>query len=240
MAIDRSGHRLAGPAISMGAKFFGPDGKPQVVDEGFSAMVREFVALNEDGTFAKEVWAGRGGASYQDALQEFINGQLVYYFSGSWQVQRLGATVADAFDWQVVPPLCGPGGCTGMPGGSGLVGFKRTEHPETVAKVIDYFASEAVHEELIARTQNVPAHRGLIAKGMEYPDAPPAAATALKAYAKQVESISPVAYQLQGYGNNRTIFNVVVQRVTQAIVGELTVDEALERIQADIDEATKS
>jgi alpha-1,4-digalacturonate transport system substrate-binding protein len=208
MAIDRSGHRLAGPAISNGAKFFDAEGKPKLVDEGFSATVRQFVEWNQDGTMAKEVWAGRGGSGYQDALQEFVNGQLVYYFSGSWQVQRLG--------------------------GSGLVGFKHTQHPEEVAKVIDFFASPEIHEELIARTLNVPAHKGLIAKGMDYPDAPPQAAAALKAWGEHVEGISPVAYQLQGYPDNRTLFNVTVQRVTQAIVGELTVDEALERIEADL------
>lgn len=234
MAMDRSGHRLAGPAISMGAKFFGPGGKPQVVDEGFSETVRKFVEWNQDGTFAKEVWGGRGGTTYQDATQEFINGQLVYYFSGSWQVSRFADAVGDAFDWEVVSPPCGPGGCTGMPGGAALVGFKETQHPEAVAKVIDYFASEPVHAELMARTRNVPAHKGLIAKGIDYQGAAPAAAKALEAWTRQVANISPVAYQLQGYPNNRTIFNVMVQRITQAIVGEMSTDEALERISADL------
>ena len=89
MALDRSGHRLAGPAIRMGAKFFDAEGKPAVVDDGFSAMVEKFVDWHEDGTMAKDVWAGQGGAAYQDAAQEFINANLVYYFSGSWQVGAL-------------------------------------------------------------------------------------------------------------------------------------------------------
>jgi alpha-1,4-digalacturonate transport system substrate-binding protein len=239
MAMDRSGHRIAGPAISMGAKYFDAEGRPAVVDAGFSGMIRKFVAWNQDGTMAKEVWGGKGGSAYQDAAQEFVNGQLAYYFSGSWQVGRFEETIGDAFDWEVVPSPCGPGGCTGMPGGAGLVGFKATRHPEAVAKVIDYFASEPVHAELIARTKNVPAHKGLAAKGLDYPDTSPAAAEALKAWGRQVAGISPIAYQLQGYGNNRAIFNITVQRVTQAIVGEMSVDEALERIAADIAEATK-
>jgi alpha-1,4-digalacturonate transport system substrate-binding protein len=239
MAMDRSGHRLAGPAISNGAGFFGPDGRPRVVDEGFSETVRKFVAWNQDGTMAKEVWGGRGGATYQDAAQEFINGQLVYYFSGSWQTSRFADAIGDAFDWEVVPPPCGPGGCTGMPGGAALVGFKSTKHPEAVAKVIDYFASEPVHAELMAKTRNVPPHKGLAAKGIEYAGVAPAAAEALKAWTRQVANISPVAYQLQGYGNNRTIFNVMVQRITQAIVGEMSTDEALDRIQTDLDAAIK-
>lgn len=239
MALDRSGHRLAGPAISMGAEFFDENGELDVVDEGFREAVTRFVEWNQDGTMAKDVWGGMGGAAYQDAAEEFVNAQLVYYFSGSWQVGRFEEAIDDAFDWQVVPPPCGDGGCTGMPGGAALVGFKETEHPEAVAKVIDFFASEPIHAELVTRTKNVPAHKGLIAQGLEYPEASPAAAEALKAWGRQVDSISPIAYELQGYANNRAVFNIIVNRVTQAIVGELSTEEALERIQSDLAETVK-
>src|SRR5262249_31056478 len=118
----------------------------------------------------------------------------------------------------------------------GLVGIKTTKHPEAVAKVIDYFASEPVYAELMSKTKNVPAQKAIAAKGLEYPDATPAGAAALKTWGKQVAGLSPVAYALQGYPNNRAIFNITVQRVTQAIVGELTTQQALERIAADVAE----
>jgi alpha-1,4-digalacturonate transport system substrate-binding protein len=239
MALDRSGHRLAGPAISMGAKFFDANGELNVVDEGFREAVAKFVEWHQDGTMATDVWGGKGGAAYQDAAQEFVNAQLVYYFSGSWQVGRFEEAIGDAFDWEVVPPPCGDGGCTGVPGGAGLVGFKETEHPEAVAKVIDFFASEPIYAELIARTKNVPAHKALVEKGLEYPDVAPPAAEALKAWGRQVGGLSPIGYQLQGYGNNRAVFNIIVNRVAQAIVGEITTDEALERIDADLAETVK-
>jgi alpha-1,4-digalacturonate transport system substrate-binding protein len=237
MALDRSGHRIAGPAISEGAKIFDADGNPALVDDGFRTMVEQFVAWNNDGTMAKEVWGGSGGATHQDAAQEFINANLVYYYSGSWQVARFEEAIGDAFDWQVVGSPCGPGGCTGMPGGAGMVGFKDTEHPEAVAKVMDWFAAEDNHAELIGRTKNVPAHAGLGANGIDYPDASPQAVAALKAWAAQVEKISQVAYDYQGYALNRAMFNATTTRVSQAIVGEMTVDEALDRITADIEEA---
>jgi alpha-1,4-digalacturonate transport system substrate-binding protein len=119
-----------------------------------------------------------------------------------------------------------------MPGGAGLVGLKRTQDPEAVAKVIDFFASEPVHAELVARTKNVPAHKGLIDKGLDYPDATPAGAAALKAWGRQVGSLSPIGYASQGFPDNRAVFDITVNRVTQAIVGELTTDEALDRIKA--------
>ncbi|MGG2473844.1 ABC transporter substrate-binding protein, partial [Rhizobium sp. BR5] len=142
MAIDRSGHRIAGPAISYGAKLFDADGKPILVDEGFTTFVKKFVEWNKDGTMARDVWAGQGGNTYRDAAQEFINGQLVYYYSGSWQTARFDSQVGDAFDWEVVPQPCGPAACTGMPGGTGIVGFKQTKNPKIVADILNFLAQD--------------------------------------------------------------------------------------------------
>ncbi len=237
MAMDRSGHRIAGPAISYGAQLFDDDGNPILVDEGFTNYVRQFVEWNQDGTMARDVWAGQGGSTYQDAAQEFINGELVYYYSGSWQVSRFDRDIGDFFDWQVVGSPCGEGGCTGMPGGAGVVGFSQTEHPEAVAAVIDYLAQEDVYAEVTARTRNIPAHAAVAAAGVEYQDTSPQAAAALNAWAAQVPNISPIAYAYQGYAGNRAMFGITVQRVTQAIVGELTVDEAMDRAVSDLADA---
>ena len=236
MAMDRSGHRIAGPAISYGASLFDADGEPILVDEGFEAYVQQFVDWHEDGTMARDVWAGAGGATYQDGAQEFINGELVYYYSGSWQTARMEEQVGDFFDWQVVGSPCGPEGdtCTGMPGGAGIVGFQQTEHPEIVAAVIDFLAQEDVYAEVAARTLNIPAHAGVAEAGVEYEGVSEPAAEALNAWAAQVPQISPVAFAYQGYANNRAMFGITVERVSQAIVGEMTVDQAMERARDDL------
>jgi alpha-1,4-digalacturonate transport system substrate-binding protein len=136
--------------------------------------VEQFVAWHEDGTIARDVWAGQGGATYQDAAQEFINGELVFYYSGSWQVGRMDEQVGDFFDWQVVGSPCGPAGaCSGMPGGAGIVGFSQTEHPEAVAAVIDFLAQEDIYAEVTARTRNLPGHLGVASAGVEFQDASP-------------------------------------------------------------------
>ena len=238
MAIDRSGHRVAGPAISYGAQLFDAEGNGQLVDDGFAAFAEQFVAWNEDGTMARDVWAGQGGSTYQDAAQEFINGELVFYYSGSWQVGRMDEQVGDFFDWQVVGSPCGPAGaCSGMPGGAGIVGFAQTEHPEAVAKVIDYLASEEVYAEVTARTKNLPAHLGVASAGVDFEDASPAASAALTAFAADLANVSPIAFAYQGYAGNRAMFGITVERLSQAIVGELTVAEALERMTSDLEAA---
>lgn len=240
MAMDRSGHRFAGPAISYGAKYFDDKGNPITVDDGFTAFAKKFVEWNKDGTIAKDVWAGSGGATYRDAAQDFINASLVFYMSGSWQVARFGKEIGDAFDWIVVPSPCGKAGCTGIPGGAGIVGFKHTKSPEAVAKLMDFMAQEDVYAEVIRKTRNIPAHKGLQEKGVEYPGAAKNVQAALAAFTKAASQLTPLAFQFQGYKNNRAIMNATVARLTQAIVGESSLDEALKRIDADVKEAVKA
>jgi alpha-1,4-digalacturonate transport system substrate-binding protein len=143
--------------------------------------------------------------------------------------------VGDFFDWQVVGSPCGPAGaCSGMPGGAGIVGFEQTEHPEIVANVIDFLAQEDVYAEVTARTRNLPAHLGVAEAGVEFEDASPQAAAALSAFAADLPDVAPAAFQYQGYAGNRAMFGITVERVSQAIVGEITVDEAVARMADDL------
>ena len=237
MAMDRSGHRIAGPAISAGARMFDDAGEAILVDAGFTDFVEKFVGWHEDGTMAPEVWGASGGTTYQDAAQEFINGQLVFYYSGSWQTQRMADSVGDAFDWQVVGTPCGAAACSGMPGGAGIVGFKDTEHPEAVAKVIDFLAQEENYRELAARTLNIPAHAAVAEGGVDFQTESEAAKAALTAWAGEVADLSPVAFAYQGYAGNRAMYNITVERVSQALTGELSVEDAMARAKDDLAKA---
>jgi len=237
MALDRTGHRFAAPAISYGARYFDETGEVDVVDDGFRAFAEQFLAWNEDGTMARDVWAGAGGGTYQDAAAEFTNANLATYYSGSWQIGRFGSDIGDAFDWVATGSMCGPEACTGMPGGAGIVGFAGTEHPEAVARVIEFVSRDDVQAAVLGQTRNIPANATLQAEGVDYGDADPAVTAALQSFAAAVPDFSPVAYRLQGYKNNRAIFTATPARLTQAMVGELTLDEALERLEADVQEA---
>jgi len=235
MAMDRSGHRFAGPAISMGAQFFDADGNPTVLDDGFRAMAEMFVGWHQDGTMPLEIWAGNTG--YAGANEEFANSQLVLYMSGSWQVGQFSEQIGDAFDWQAIPNPCGPGACTGMPGGAALVAIGDTEHPQEVARVMDYLASTEVLGEFSARTLFIPAHAGLAASGVDFDTDLELARNALGVFVAQVGKLAPTAFDLQAYAYNRVLFDSIRDRLTQAITGELTLDDAILRIQDDVDTA---
>ena len=238
LAWDRSGHRFAGPAISYGAKIFDAKGD-LVLDDGYKTTVNKFVAWHKDGAMLKEVWAGSGGSSYADSIGEFKNGRVAMVLSGSWQINRLQKDIGNAFDWVAVPNPCGPAACSGIPGGAAWVALKTSKSPKEVGMFLDFIASEANYAEFTGKTENIPAHAGLAKKGVPYPGATPAARAALSSFSAGVASLSPVAYQFQGYKFNRAIMLPTVARVTQAIVGEMSSDEAMTKIGADMADAVK-
>lgn len=240
IAMDRSGHRFAGGAISYGAQYFAADGKPAPTDAGFRAFAARWVEWNRNGTAEKEVWAAAGGAAYRDAFEDFANGRVVVYVSGSWQVSRLESSIKDGFDWAIVPPFCGPAACSAMPGGASFVAFRATKSPREVARFLDFLAAEKTYKEMAERTANIPAQQALQQPGAVSYQAAPRVAAALTAFTQAATSLSPVAYKLQGYILNRPIFNATVARLSQAIVGELTLDQAYARIDSDVQSALQA
>ena len=238
LAWDRSGHRFAGPAISYGAKIFDAKGE-LVMDEGYKTTVSKFVGWHKDGAMLKEVWGGSGGSSYADSIGEFKNGRVAMVLSGSWQINRLQKDIGTAFDWVAVPNPCGPAACTGIPGGAAWVALKTSKSPKEVGMFLDFMAQEANYAEFAGKTNNIPAHAGLARKGVAYPGATPAARAALETFSAGVANLSPVAYQFQGYKFNRAIMLPTVTRVTQAIVGEMSTDEAMTKIGVDMADAVK-
>ena len=238
MAWDRSGHRFGGPAISYGAKILDDRGS-LVIDDGYQALVKQFVAWHKDGTMLRDVWAGSGGSSYADSIGEFKNGRVVMVLSGSWQINRLNKDVGNNFDWVAVTNPCGPSACSGIPGGAAWVALKTSKDPKTVAAFLEYMAQVPNYSDFARKTENIPAHAGLAKQGVAYPTASPAARAALGVFSSGVATLAPAAYKFQGYKYNRAMMLPTVSRVTQAIVGEMTVDEAIAKINTDMTDAVK-
>jgi alpha-1,4-digalacturonate transport system substrate-binding protein len=234
LAFDRSGHRFTGPALSMGAKYIGTDGNPAVIDDGFKAMASRIADWHRRGIMPKEIWGGVSGTTYKGANDEFINGQLVMYYSGSWQIPQFAAKIKGGFDWVATPNPCGPAACTGMPGGAGLVAVKYTPNPKDVARVMDYLASEPVIKEFAERTLFLPAHKGVASKGLDFKTDDKQVKAALDVYVTGTTAVSPVAAKLPAWKWSGVAYGAIVARLGQVVAGEMSVDEAYARIDADI------
>ncbi|MBK8033442.1 MAG: carbohydrate ABC transporter substrate-binding protein [Chloroflexi bacterium] len=234
MGLDRSGHRLMGPAISIGATYLNEEGYPDLAnDAGFRAFAELFVGFHERGSMPADIWAGGDGA--RNGRDEFINGNLVFYYSGNWQIGSFAENIGDAFDWEAVPAPCGAQTCTGMPGGAVFAAIAATQHPEEVSRFMDYFASEPVYREWAERTLLAPQHTALVAAGLNWDTELPQALKSLDVFAVEAGNISPIALALFSSPNVGPVYGATRDRLTQVIVGELTLDEAMERIQTDID-----
>ena len=236
LAIDRTAHRIAGPAFSYGARFFDDDGEPILVDDGFKKFAETFVGWHEEGLMPKEGWPAGSGSQYGNAAPLFLSGDVAMHMSGSWMISNYAENIKD-FEWQAVPIPCGEGGCGAMPGGAGITAFKTTESPEAAAMFMDFLAREENAEMFAAATENITAHQGLQESGVDYGDTSPEVAQALSVFAanatKAAES-TPQAYTLQGYAKNFVIYAVVPDFLTKAIIGEITLDEAYSSIDADV------
>lgn len=236
-AIDRSGHRISGPNISFGANYIAPDGSPAPVDAGVKAFTEKFVGWNKDGTISPEVWVTAAGTTYRAAAEDFVNGQVAFYYSGSWQIPNFSQKIGDAFDWVATGSPCGPAACTGIPGGAGLVAVKYTKEPEAVARVMEYLGSEEVAREFAARSLFLPANKAVQDGGVEYKTEDPQVAAALEKLLDAQKTIAPEAQRLPGWRWSSAYYGALVNRISQVIAGELSLDQAYERIDVDIKDA---
>lgn len=232
VAIDRSGHRVWGPALSRCATFINEDGGFTVDSPGFRSTAEMIVNWHTEGITPLDVWAGAGG-TYAAANNYFVNGELVLYMSGSWQIGQFAQNIGDAFEWRVIPNPSGDCGSTGIPGGAVMVALGNTEHPEEVARVMDFLASTDALREFSAASLFIPGHLGLAAEGIEYPSS----GDALSVFVAQIPQLSDEAYALQYHPFGFVLNTSIRDRLSQVIVGEITLDEAIELIQSDVDTA---
>lgn len=136
IGIDRTGHRVAGPAMSMGATLINADGKFTVDTPGFREFVTLLKSWQDGGLMPSELWLV--GDSKNNCIDWMKTGEMVMCMTGSWQINGMANDVSDAFDWMVVPNPTGAGGSTGVAGGSAVVAFASTKHPEETAKLMEF------------------------------------------------------------------------------------------------------
>lgn len=234
-AIDRSGHRISGANISYGANYIGPDGAPAKVDDGTKAFVGKLVDWTAKGLMLKDTWVSAAGSTYRAAAEDFINAQIPFYYSGSWQVANLSTKIGDSFDWVATGSPCGTAGCSGVKGGAALVAIKYTKNPKDVAKVMDYLAREDVVKEFSERTLFLPAHKGVIEKGgLKWVSTDKNVGPALDKFVKAAGETLPAADALPPWKWANAYYAALVTRISQVMAGELTLDEAWGKIDQDI------
>ena len=93
--------------------------------------------------------------------------------------------------------------------------------------------------EWYSRTYAIPANSKLQAEGLDYvaAGASPAVAAGLKAFTSMAATAAeqtPQAYRMQGDADNSVFFNATIKYLGGALNGELTLEEALQKIEEEI------
>lgn len=234
-AIDRSGHRISGPNVSYGANYIAADGSPAKVDDGTKAFGSKLVQWVADGKMLKETWVAAAGSTYRAGADDFINAQVPFYYSGSWQVSNLSSKIKDNFDWVATGSPCGSAGCSGLKGGAALVAVKYTKNPGDVVKVLEYLSREEIVKEFSERTLFLPAHKGVVDKGgLTWVSEDKNVAPAMDVFVKAAGQTLPAADALPSWKWASAYYGALVTRLSQVMAGEMKIDDAWGKVDQDV------
>ncbi|NDJ60791.1 MAG: extracellular solute-binding protein [Chloroflexi bacterium] len=230
LALDRSGHRFWGPSLSWCATYISEDGQFSVDSPGFRDAAQILYAWHQQQITPLEIWAGAGN-EYRTPLNFFVDGQLAFYFSGSWLVADVGAGVGDAFDWEVVPSPVGPCGSSGMIGGAAMVAFRGTDHPEAVGQLLSFLTRADNLADYYRRSLSLPGSLELIEQGLDYPQF----SAELNTFAAELPKVVPEAFTLQYHPNSVNVHSAIRIHLIDVMSDLQTLDEAIMAIQQDVD-----
>lgn len=235
ISIDRTGHRFAGPAMSMGATLTDAEGNFTMDTPGFRAFAEIVKGWHDNALTPVEVWLS--AEPVNSCIGPFKSGQLPMCMSGSWQINGLVKDVADTFDWVVVPNPTGDGGSTGIAGGSAVVVFGDTEQPEAAARLVEFLIQEENYAEFSAGTLSLPAQKTVASNGVAFKTDNPLVLDALSVYTAEVAKLTDQAAGLNVHPYAFAYYRNSANRIAQYLSGELTLDDMLVNLQKDIDAA---
>ncbi len=234
IAIDRTGHRFWGPSLSNCAHYVdSTTSKKFTIDTpGFRETANMLISWHKDKITPLDIWVGSGGA-YAAGNDYFVNGQLVMYMSGSWQIGQFAKLIGNKFEWDAIPNPSGKCGSTGIPGGALLAAMGGTKHPKEVTRLMEWLSSDEILGEFSARSLFIPGKLTLAKKGIQYPSSN----KQLNVFLAEIPKLMPEAYTLQYHPLTFVLNTEIRDRLSQVITGELTLDQAIQKIQQKMDEA---
>lgn len=229
IALDRSGHRFAGGALSLGAALIAADGRMVVDDAGVRAFAGQLAAWHEAQLTPTEVWLA--GDRSNSCIDDFIRGNLVVCVSGSWQLSRVVDEVGEQFAWTVEPNPVGPGGSAAMASGATIVALT-DDAPEATARLVEFLAAPPTYGALAAAAGRVSARLdGAFAAG-EGP-----AAAALAAWSAEVPRLTEQALRFSAHPSADAFYTHAPDAFAAYFDGEASLDDALIELQNAIDAA---
>jgi alpha-1,4-digalacturonate transport system substrate-binding protein len=88
--------------------------------------------------------------------------------------------------------------------------------------------------EFSERTLFLPAHQGVAEKGVNFKTDDPNVKRSLEVFLNATRTAAPLTLRMQSYRWSGVIYPAVISRLGQVVAGEITLDDAYTRINADI------
>ena len=236
LAVDNKDHRLVGPAMSLGARYFDEDGFLTLPDaDGLRDFLEILQGLMQTGKTPADTLLGTGSSEAY-----FVRGETVMYICGSWKAEDVAAQAGDDFEWTIAPNPTGTGGGTGVAQFTALATFVDAEHPDAVAQVFEYLYAPDIAAEFAARTLTVPAQMNADAATIDYHTDDEVVAAALNAFAREVPKLQDQAIALDLHPLAPVYYEASNAFLRQYFAGELTLDEALAGLRERLEQAANS
>jgi multiple sugar transport system substrate-binding protein len=210
------------------------------------ALQQDELLLREDGRWGNFTGAGfrhtlafylemfqRGWAptltagALANVWSEFGRGRFVFYVSGPWNIGELRRRLpTEQQDTWMTAPLPGPDGPgASIAGGSSLVVFRASRHPEVAWRLVEFLSQPAVQRRFHELTGDLPPRRAT------WTDPALVADVHARAFREQLERVKP-APKVPEWERIATQMRLVTER---AVHGQLSVDQAARELEAQAD-----
>lgn len=191
---------------------------------GFRRAFSFYVGLYREG-----LAPATSGTEISNLYQEFARGRFASYITGPWNIgefrRRLPPDLQD--DWATAPV---PGPDAGTPGvsvagGASLVVFEGSEHPAEAWALVEFLSRPDVQVAFNELTGNLPPRESVwAASGLARDDK-------ARAFRDQLRHVRPTPKVPE----QERVAQTLREYAEFAARGEMTVDQALERMDADVD-----
>src|SRR5690606_40105133 len=155
MAMDRSSHRLKSFLYEFGSTMWQPDASGTfTTNDATKTALEYFYGLNDDSFMPRSVWL-----SEADGNALFKSGDVVSYYSGSWQIADFAVNIAD-FEWVSVPTPRQPVRAVQYGNAASIVVFEGTGQEQAAYDFVNWLFTKENYDELATTSGFLPAVEG--------------------------------------------------------------------------------
>jgi alpha-1,4-digalacturonate transport system substrate-binding protein len=185
MVMDRSSHRLKSLLYEFGSEYWQPDASGTFrTNPDTKAALEYFKGLNDDSFMPRSVWLTKA-----DPNALFKSGDVVAYYSGSWQIADFAKNIKD-FEWASVRLPKQPVRAAQYGNAASSVVFDGTGQEEAAVAFLKWMYQPENYRKLAERSGMLPAVEGL---DITYPEH----ADAFAVYNEEIAASAPIVSKIK-------------------------------------------